>query len=189
MNWFTSFVAVFSMMAGSAFATPSLDIEEFGESLGGWEARDGKAVDYSHSEIAYRSYKPVVTGTPGGGIYISLRVDYLRGSFSKNDHALLQVTLGPGGELVSLESSIHSQGKSVNSDVILTTGESAAKMLAKDPILNAGLKLMKDLTGKMSGKSSSEPGRVLYPAVIMHNFNKLMAAVRVDAPVAVVVGE
>lgn len=159
-----------------------VDVEAFGKELGGWNARGKKAADYTMSDVNYRTFKPVITETPGGGRFVSLRIDNIRGFLSSNDHALLQVSVNGKGELVSLQSSIHSQGKSVKSDVVLGTGKNLASMMKGDVILNAGLSLAKDLSAKLSGEKSVEAGRVIYPAVIVHNYNKLMKSIRIVPP-------
>ncbi|BDS07538.1 hypothetical protein NT6N_25780 [Oceaniferula spumae] len=159
-----------------------VDVDAFGKELGGWNSKGKKASDYTMSDVQYRTFKPVITETPGGGRFISLRIDNLRGFFSSDDHALLQVSVNGKGELVSLESSIHSQGKSVKSDVVMGTGKNIASMMKGDVILNAGLSLAKDLSAKISGEKNAEAGRVIYPAVIVHNYNKLMKSIRFVPP-------
>lgn len=166
-----------------------VNVESFGKELGGWNAKGGKAADYSMSDEDYRTFRPVITETPKGGLFISVRIDYRRGLLSSDDHALLQVTLDETGKLLALESSIHAQGKSIKSDVVLTTGKDAVAVLGADPVVNAGLKLAKDLSAKLSGQKKVEAGRVVFPAVIVHNYNKLMKCVRFVAPPKAVVVE
>lgn len=174
----------------SASAQVLIDVEAFGKGLGNWNAKGKKAVDYSMSDADYRTFRPVITETPNGGKFISLRIDNRRGFLSSDDHALLQVTLDGKGQLLSLESSIHVQGKSVKSDVVLTTGKEAAAILGDNATLNAGLKLAKDLTAKLAGEAKVEAGRVVFPAVIVHNYNLLMKCVEVtEIPKAEVVKE
>ena len=93
------------------------------------------------------------------------------------------MTLDGKGTLLALESSIHAQGKSIKSDVVLTTGKEAAAVLGGDIMLNAGLKLAKDLSAKLAGEAKVEAGRVVFPAVIVHNYNKLMKCVTYTEPI------
>lgn len=176
------FILLIIALTHAAFAElhVTIDIETFGKELGGWKARKGKAVDYIMSESKYRTYRPIITETPEGGHYISIRIDDRRGKFSSDDHALLQVTIDQAGKLLSVQSSVHSQGKSVKSDLITTTGKKAAAVLSKDPIMNAGMSLVQDLTSKLSSQTKAEPGRVIFPAVIIHNYNKLFKAIKVE---------
>ena len=162
-----------------------IDVEAFGQELGGWDSKSKKAADYSMLASEYRTFKPVITETPQGGRFISIRIDNRRGFLSSDDHALLQMTLDGKGALLALESSIHAQGKSIKSDVVLTTGKEAAAVLGGDIILNAGLKLAKDLSAKLAGEAKVEAGRVVFPAVIVHNYNKLMKSVSYTEPIPV----
>ena len=52
-------------------------------------------------------------------------------------------------------------------------------------MLNAGLKLAKDLSAKLAGEAKVEAGRVVFPAVIVHNYNKLMKCVTYTDPIPV----
>lgn len=159
-----------------------VDVEGFGKELGGWNVKRKKAADYTMSDSDYRTFRPVITETPGGGRFISLRIDNRRGLLSSDDHALLQVSVDGEGRLLSLESSIHSQGKSIKSDVVLATGKNVASVMKGDFVLNAGLALAKDLSAKLAGEKKVEAGRVTYPAVIVHNYNKLMKCINFTPP-------
>ena len=184
------FLLLFLFSLAGASAQVAIDVDALGKELGGWDAKKKQAADYTMSDSDYRTFKPVITETPGGGKFISLRIDNLRGFLSSDDHALLQVTLDGKGVLASLESSIHVQGKSIKSDVVLTTGKEAAAILGDNATLNAGLKLAKDLSAKLAGEAKVEPGRVVFPAVIVHNYNKLMKCVQViEVPKAELVKE
>ena len=184
------FLLFFLLTLANATGQIMIDVEAFGKELGGWNAKKQKAADYSMSDSDYRTFKPVITDTPGGGKFISLRVDNRRGFLSSDDHALLQITLDEKGILISLESSIHVQGKSIKSDVVLTTGKEAAAILGDNPTLNAGLKLAKDLSAKLAGEKKVEAGRVVYPAVIVHNYNKLMKCIQVvEVPKAEIIDD
>ena len=173
---------IFSFLLVSLRADLVVDLDQFGKELGGWDGKKKKFAEYEMSDSDYRTFRPIVTETPDGGRYISVRIDNRRGLFSSDDHALLQVTVDAEGKLVSLSSSIHAQGKSIKSDVILTTGNQAASMLGGDVVLKAGIKLVKDLSAKIAGEKKVEAGRVVYPAVIVHNYNKLMKCISNEIP-------
>ena len=55
-------------------------------------------------------------------------------------------------------------------------------MLGGDVVLKAGIKLVKDLSAKIAGEKKVEAGRVVYPAVIVHNYNKLMKCISNEVP-------
>ena len=58
---------LFSLVS-TLHAGVTLDIEAFGKSLGGWNAKSKHACDYDLSGSGYRTYKPEITPTPDGGI-------------------------------------------------------------------------------------------------------------------------
>ena len=88
------------LTASVAQAGVEVDIEKFGTSLGGWNKEKNKAAQYKFSETDYRTYKPEVTTAPDGGVFISVRVDHVRGRFSSDDHASLEMSFAPDGTLL-----------------------------------------------------------------------------------------
>ncbi|MBG7607416.1 MAG: hypothetical protein IZT59_05230 [Verrucomicrobia bacterium] len=106
------------MFVGIVFGEVSGDETVYGKSLGGWDARGGKATDYPLSGADCRTFRPEITPTPDGGIFISLRIDHVRGWLSSNDHAMLEITVDSHGRVASAQSNIAIQGRSVTSDPI-----------------------------------------------------------------------
>ena len=94
-------LALFLLIASVARAGVEVDIDKFGESLGGWTKEKKKAAEYKFSEVDFRTYKPEVTTAPDGGVFISVRVDHLRGMFSSDDHASIEMSFAPDGTLLS----------------------------------------------------------------------------------------
>lgn len=166
--------------AAIAGAEVTLDDDALGTSLGGWSKRDKKASEYMFSGSKYCTYKPDVTTTPDGGIFVSLRVDHLRGVFSSDDHAVLELTISSKGTVMSAQSSLALQGLSISSDVIRT----GAKVGDAVPVVGGAAKvggdLMADLSSKLLREKIVEAGRVSYPSVLRHNYNLLCAAIRKD---------
>ncbi len=173
-------ISLFSILNLRGEITPVVDVDKFGKELGGWSAKGGKAADYLMSDSKYRTFKPVITETPDGGRYISIRIDNVRGVFNSNDHALLQITIDGQAKLVAIESSIHTQGQSVKSDVVLTSAKQTAAVLNSNIVVSAGLSLAKDLSDKIIQQNKAEAGRVLFPSVIIHNYNKLCKSIRLE---------
>ena len=101
------------------FAAVSIDDAAFGTSLGGWKKRDKAVAEYPLSGSDYRTYKPEVSPTPDGGIFISVRIDHVRGWLASDDHAILEITVSSKGAIVSAQSTIAIQGQSITSDLIL----------------------------------------------------------------------
>ena len=169
-----------------AHAEVEVDVDAFGHSLGGWLARKGKAAEYEISEAGYRTYQPEVSPSPDGGIFVSVRIDHMRGFFASDDHASLELSFAPDGDLVSAQSSLALQGRTISSELI-KGGASATTSVAAPQIERAvkvGTDLVADLSSKLLREKIVEPGRVSFPAAIRHNYNLLYQAVKVKPKTA-----
>lgn len=177
---FCLFAALGAMVA-MVNAEVKIDEAAFGKSLGGWKKRDNQAAEYPLSGTTYRTYKPEVTPTPDGGIFISVRIDHVRGWLSSDDHAILEITVNPKGMVASAQSNIALQGRSISTDVILGSNE-AGKQLAvgTDRAVQIGTDLVADLSSKLLREKIVEAGRVSFPSVLRHNYNLLFQAIRLD---------
>ena len=167
-----------------AVAEIKLDEEAFGKSLGGWNKQEGKAVEYKLSGSDYRTYKPEITPTPEGGIFVSVRIDHVRGWLSSDDHAMLEITVSPYGVITSAKSSIAIQGRSITSDVILGTTAAGKEITGADRAVQIGADLVADLSSKLLREKIVEAGRVSFPSALRHNYNLIYQALRLHgAPV------
>jgi hypothetical protein len=173
---------------GHVMADVAVDETKLGESLGGWNKRGEKAAEYPLSGANYRTYRPEVTPTPDGGIFISLRIDHVRGWLSSDDHAILEITVDKLGKVSSAQSSIAIQGKSVTSDVIRGGTNAGQKIVGVDRAVEIGTDLIADVSAKMLREKIVEAGRVSFPAALRHNYNLLYQAIHVadEIPKAVV---
>jgi hypothetical protein len=170
------------------FAGVEIDEDTFGRSLGGWTKKDKAAAEYPLSGSIYRTYKPEISPTPDGGIFVSVRIDYLRGWLSSDDHAVLEVTVSPKGGISSAQSSIAIQGKSIKSDMILGGNEGGKAIMSTEGAVKIGTDLVADLSSKLLRENIVEAGRVSFPAVLRHNYNRLYQAIRVNGAPAQPVG-
>lgn len=167
----------------SSFAAVEIDVESFGTSLGGWKARKGKAAEYEISEAQYRTYQPEVSPSPDGGIFVSVRIDHMRGFMASDDHASLELSFAADGTLVTAQSSLALQGRTISSELI-KGGASASTSVAApyvDRAVKIGTDLVSDLSSKLLREKIVEAGRVSFPAAIRHNYNLLYQAVRAKA--------
>lgn len=180
--------AITFLLAPSLHAGVDIDIDALGESLGGWKAKTS-TVDYSQSGADYRTYKPEITPTPDGGIFVSLRIDHLRGWLASDDHAVLEVSFAPDGSVVSAQSNLAIQGRTISSDLIRSTGIAGAKVSGAEGAVKVGTNLVADLSSKLLREKIVEAGRVSFPAALRHNYNLLYQAVRVRTDKVVPVGE
>ena len=166
------------LLATVACSAVEVDVEAFGESLGGWDSKRSKAAEYEISGANYRTYKPEVSPSPDGGIFVSLRIDHMRGLLASDDHASLEMSFSPDGTLVTAQSSIALQGHTITSELI--RGGAAATNTVSAPYVDKAVKIGSDLVADLSSKllreKIVEPGRVSYPAAIRHNYNLLYQA-------------
>ncbi|MCP5532932.1 MAG: hypothetical protein H7A49_01480 [Akkermansiaceae bacterium] len=172
--------AAWAALAMLTSAEVTVDNDVLGKSLGGWKKKDGSAAQYPLSGSDYCTYKPEVSPTPEGGIFISVRIDHVRGWMSNNDHATLEITVSGTGVITSAKSSIAIQGVSIASDVILGTNEAGKEITGADRAVQIGTDLVSNLTAKLLRENIVEAGRVTFPAAIRHNYNRLYQALRVD---------
>lgn len=166
-----------------SFAAVTIDEDAFGKSLGGWKKQKGTAAEYPLSGADYRTYKPEISPTPDGGIFISVRIDHVRGWLSSDDHAILEISVSNKGAIVSAQSSIAIQGRSIKSDVILGSNEAGKSILTPERAVQVGTDLVADLSAKLLRENIVEAGRVSFPSVLRHNYNHLFQAIRVEGVV------
>ncbi len=172
--------AAFVTCALTAHAGVIIDEQVFGKSLGGWTKKDKSIAEYSLSGAAYRTYKPETSPTPDGGVCVSVRIDNVRGWLASDDHATLEITVNSKGGIVSAQSNIAIQGRSINSDVILGGTDAGKAILSPDFAVQVGADLVANLSAKLLRENIVEAGRVSFPAVLRHNFNHLFQAIRVE---------
>lgn len=171
-------IAVSALMASSVMAEVRIDEKVFGDSLGGWKKRDGQAAEYPLSGATYRTYRPEASPTPDGGIFVSVRIDHVRGWLSSDDHAILEVTINNKGAIVSARSNIAIQGRSISSDLIRGAGETGKVAVGSDRAVQIGTDLVANLSEKLLREKIVEAGRVSFPAALRHNYNRLFQAIR-----------
>lgn len=177
--------ALLILLATTARAGVEVDLDALGKSLGGWNKEKGKAAEYKFSESEYRSYKPEISRSPDGGIFISMRVDHVRGMFSADDHASLEMSFSPEGTLLSAQAYISIQERRISSDMFRSAGKQAAGAAGQvvGGTVAQAAKIGSDVFGSLAGKllreNVTEPGRVAFPAALRHNYNMLYPCVHV----------
>jgi hypothetical protein len=168
---------VMAVSGGALAAAPVVHDEVFGRTLGGWNAKRGKASDYEISGTKYRTWRPHVSPTVDGGIFVSVRIDHVRGIFASDDHAVLELGFDQNGEIVSAQSTIALQGRKITSDVIQGGTKFGTNVVGVDRVVKVGTDLIGSLTAKMLREKVTEPGRVGFPAAVRHNYNLLCLAI------------
>lgn len=184
MKRFLNHLAIMLVGVIPAFAGVSIDELALGEKLGGWTKRSNQAAEYPLSGSTYRTYKPEISPTPDGGIFVSLRIDHVRGWLSSDDHAMLEIIVNNKGQIASAQSSIAIQGRAITSDLIKSTPEAGKGLGGVDHAVQVGTDLVADLSAKLLREKIVEAGRVSFPAVVRHNYNLLFQAIKTEtAPV------
>ena len=169
--------------AAMAIGGVNVDVDALGTSLGGWKKR-GTMAEYDLSGSTYRTFRPEVSPTPDGGIFVSLRIDHVRGWLASNDHAVLEITVAKDGGITSAKSSIAIQGRAITSDVIRGTTEAGQQLTTTDRSVKIGTDLVADLSAKLLRERIVESGRVTFPSALRHNYNMLFQSIRVTKPAA-----
>ena len=176
--------AIVLSLVSTLHAGVGIDIESFGKSLGGWKVKGNSACDYDLSGSEYRTYKPEITPTPDGGLFASIRIDHRRGWLASDDHAVLEVTVGKDGTVISAQSNLALQGRTISSDVIRTGGAVGGGVPGVGAAVKVGADLTADLSSKLLMEKIVEPGRVNFPAAVRHNYNLLYQAIHTKADLA-----
>jgi hypothetical protein len=117
-------------------------------------------------------------------LFISVRIDHVRGWLASDDHAVLELTVNSKGAIASAQSSIAIQGRSIKSDVILGGNEAGKAILSPEGAVQIGTDLVANLSAKLLRENIVEAGRVSFPAVLRHNYNRLFQVIRVESPPA-----
>ena len=180
--------AITLLLAPCLHAGVDIDIDALGESLGGWKPKTSTA-DYALSGADYRTYKPEITPTPDGGIFVSLRIDHRRGWLASDDHAVLEVSFAADGAVVSAQSNLAIQGRTISSDLVKSTATAGASVTGVEGAVRIGTDLVADLSSKLLREKIVEAGRVNFPAALRHNYNLLFQSVRVRTEKVVPAGE
>jgi hypothetical protein len=177
-------ILAFIIATAASFGQVTIDVEALGRSLGGWNKRGNSAAEYELSGATYRTYRPEVSPTPDGGLFVSLRIDHMRGWLASNDHAVLEITVSNEGAITSAKSSIAIQGRAITSDLIRGTTDVSQQLTNADKSVKIGTDLVADLSAKLLRERIVEAGRVTFPAALRHNYNILFQSIRTPQPVA-----
>ncbi|MDA0766631.1 MAG: hypothetical protein O3A92_07395 [Verrucomicrobia bacterium] len=101
----------------------SFDAEAFGSALNGW--RKNRTASYSVDNHSYRTHRPTVTQTHGGGMFVSARVDHCpRGG--KATSSYIELVFSGEGHLLSGQIRIKVGEKSLNTGQVVRAPEKPA---------------------------------------------------------------
>jgi hypothetical protein len=167
-------------LSHAALAEVRIDVDALGKNLGGWTKRSKQAAEYPLSGASYRTYRPEVTPTPDGGIFVSVRIDHVRGWLASDDHAMLEITIDSKGAVASAQSNIAIQGRTISSDLIRGGTAAGKQVHPVEGAVQISTDLVADISEKLLREKIVEAGRVSFPAALRHNFNLLCQSIRVE---------
>lgn len=154
----------------------TFDTNAFGNSLGGWKKKKNTAAEYKSADSNYRTYKPTVSPTPDGGVFVSTKIDHIRG-WGGDDHCQLNMTFDKDGKIVSSSAEIKMGDKSFNTQIVTASAALAGASGGTTAVIALGAEVAKKLQDQIS-KWNEGGGRANFPAVVTHNFNLIASSVR-----------
>ncbi|MDB4538032.1 hypothetical protein N9230_05415 [Akkermansiaceae bacterium] len=96
------------------------DAEAFGQSMNGW--RKNRTASYSIDNHAYRTHRPTVSPTPGGGIFLSTRVEHAP-RIGKLTTSYIELTFSPAGILLTGQLRVVVKGQQITTGLISRPAE------------------------------------------------------------------
>ena len=127
----TTFAGLAVLLPASAV---TFDADTFGQSLNGW--RKNRTASYSIDNHGYLTHKPTVTPSPGGGIFISTRVEH-RPALGKKTTSYIELSYGTEGTLITAQIRIMAGDKQVNTGLITRQALAPAPVEGEVPPVNA----------------------------------------------------
>ena len=203
------FVALLLLGLSPAALATYLDIDSFIKELGGWEDKAMSKAKYAWSGSNFRTYKPVMTRTPEGGVFVTAQIHQV--SAVASDVAVLEMTFDRSGDLISAQVKIRMGRRTYDTQLVkpepalpAPPGEGAPPAPLAPPVseviatelfkkLDAEVakwnetltsqKTRKDLIGRLTQSSRQNQNvRVNFSGVVRHNFNLIAANVRTGQP-------
>lgn len=146
--------------------------------------KNGLAHELKSQDSNYRVWKPDFTVTPGGGAYVSLKMDHIRGS-AQDDHAQVELTFNSDGRLTKLDFKISladdqsyvqtiTDIAKVSKDIAKTSNN--PKAIAGAEVGAALASATANIYGNAVGKWANHGGRANFPSVIKHQANNVAQA-------------
>ena len=175
-----------------------LNADTLGSKLGGWDPKRNTAT-YVIASTEYKTYKPTVTPTVDGGIFVTTKICQLRGGRSGICH--LEMTFDKTGNVVAAQAKVKIGSRTYDTKVVeldrnardeaeaagrkiaSPTAQIATDLFARldEEILKwqnertEAAKERKDLIGRLSGTAGD--GNANLSGAIRHNFNLIAANV------------
>ena len=149
-------------------ASPTLNMAKLGKDLGGWSHKNNTAAEYKSADSNYRTYKPTVSKTANGGLYVSTKINHIRGG-GADDYCILVLSFDSKRRITNAESSVIMGNHKFDMGIILD--------LTDNERVKAAAEVYYKLSDQIA-KWGEKGGRKNFPAVIRHNINTIAAAVQ-----------
>jgi hypothetical protein len=158
---------------------PQLDVEGLGKELGGWRKKEVykeskkeyTAAEYKSGGSNYRTYKPTVSPTTDGGLFVSTKLDHIRGG-GRDDHCQLEITFDRAGKVVSSRAEVTMDDNRVkfNTKLVAASAALAGATAGTSAAIAVATKIVESLYNQIAAWTD-DGGRKNFPAVVQHNFN------------------
>lgn len=126
----------------------SVDTDSFGAALNGW--RRDRTASYSIDNHVYLTHMPTVTPNPGGGIFVSTRVEH-KARFGKKMTSYIELNYSADGSLMSAQIKVMAGDLQLNTGLITRpalkapAAEGAAPDLDLEPWHSPTTKMVNEL--------------------------------------------
>ncbi|OUJ75795.1 LGFP repeat-containing protein [Hymenobacter crusticola] len=167
------------------------DMAKLGQQLTGWDAKDGSAAEYTSAGSNYRTYKPSVSPTPSGGLFISTKLDHIRG-MAADDHAQVEMEFAANGVIISSRVAMTIQGHNTLDTGLIAGAAGAGGTVFGGPAVGAAATAIAELSAKIVNSLtkfitnlSETGGRANFPAVVRLNMNCIFASLIMPTPFSV----
>lgn len=145
--------------------------------------KQGRAYRFNESNSNYRQWKPTVTERADGGIFLSMKIDHIRGQ-AKDDYALVKMQFNKKRQLVDLNMSVtiaddKTYTKTLNdltdvSSKIVKSSTKNPKALAAAEASKAIMELGGSIYTNAVGAWADRGGRGNFKNVISHKANDVV---------------
>lgn len=112
----------------------TVDTDSLGQSLHGW--RKNRTASYSIDNHSYLTHKPTVTPSPGGGIFVSTRVEHAP-RFGKKTTSYIELSYSSAGTLLTTQIKIMAGDLRLNTGLISRPALEAAPAEGEAPSTDA----------------------------------------------------
>ncbi len=140
----SAFTSIVLLLPTSAV---QFDVESFGQSLNGW--RKNRTASYTIDNHAYRTHRPTISPAPGGGIFVSTRVEHAP-RIGKLTTSYIELVFSPTGILLTGQLRVVVKDQQITTGMITrpplpTKGEGEAPVVDPTPWNTPTTQLVNDL--------------------------------------------